>query len=982
MLCAIGVQKLSAHEIIKVHILPAFEAKSRATLEGLMVDYLCFVMTHLRSGCHVCHNERKYIISELRSKALILSNYGLKQLAEASIHFGEEFGNQVNMKKLTKNLDITWHVVDGTYLKHPASKYYACGLKEWREFFQEIGIVDFVQVVQVEKSIAEFYSVSRCEKFDTTLLPPELAVRDWESPELVDLLSLLHKSNGRKGCKYLLEVLDRLWDDCYHDKTTVTFNSGGDGVIRSSQSSFLRPICESQWIVSCMDDELHLAKDLYHDCDDVRSILGMNAPYAVPKVTSVKLLNDIGFKTKVCLDDALEILEAWVHCGDSFKSSISQVTRFYKFLWNEMADSKQKITEKLHAFPSVFVPHKIGSRQNDIISGIFLSLDDVYWNDSAGVLEEIKEISSQISSVVESLHRKTLCNIYPGLHDFFVNGCGVPETPSFQEYLKILGQFAHYVSPSCAAKAVSKIFLKWSDDLKSGKSTEDVVHFKERLSELEYAVLPTESDKWVSLHSSFGLVCWCDDEKLKKRFKKKDNIQFIYFGENADEEQEVLQTKVSVLMHSLGIPSISEVVKREAIYEGLQDNSVTVSLVNWSLPYAQRYLFTLHHEKYNQTKKTVYSQVKRLQVFVVEKLCYKNVIPQYDISSKKEFECSSLLQDKSLYTTPCLDSHSLFMELSRLFFNGVPDLHLANFLHLIKTMAESGMGEEQMESFILNSQKVQKIPDDEEIWSLKSALKAKKKAGISLSWVPSTSKPRHGSNEPHIDDSKQELASGHVSSSEENVTEALEEQVSTGTNLAAGYDNSAGTSSLAIQPNPLHSLQMKTGSASGNQPSFNFNPNLLHDWNNSVSANFSERDQLHTGTPWAAQAQQTGRKGEEIAYRYFLATHSKEANVRWVNEHSETGLPYDLLLEYPGGKLEYVEVKATVSTRKDYFNLTVREWQFANEKCEGYIIAHVLLGNSNAILTQHRNPVKLCQEGLLRLLILMPNQRNEVNVAF
>ncbi|XP_019098531.1 PREDICTED: uncharacterized protein LOC109131808, partial [Camelina sativa] len=182
---------------------------------GVMVDYLCFVMTHLRSGCHICHNERNYIISELRSKALILSNYGLKQLGEGSIHFGEEFGNQVNMKKLTKNLDILWPVVDGTYLKHPASKFYACGLKEWRDFFQEIGIADFVQVVQVEKSIAEFYSVSRCEKYDINLLSPELVVKDWESPELVDLLSLLNKSNGRKGCKYLLEVLDRLWDDCY-----------------------------------------------------------------------------------------------------------------------------------------------------------------------------------------------------------------------------------------------------------------------------------------------------------------------------------------------------------------------------------------------------------------------------------------------------------------------------------------------------------------------------------------------------------------------------------------------------------------------------------------------------------------------------------------------------------------------------------------------------------------------------------------------
>jgi len=86
------------------------------------------------------------------------------------------------------------------------------------------------------------------------------------------------------------------------------------------------------------------------------------------------------------------------------------------------------------------------------------------------------------------------------------------------------------------------------------------------------------------------------------------------------------------------------VVKREAKYEGLQDNTVTVSLVNWALPYAQRYIFTLHHEKYTQTKKTVHSQVKRLQVFVVDKLSYRNVIPQYGISSKKEFKCSSLLQ--------------------------------------------------------------------------------------------------------------------------------------------------------------------------------------------------------------------------------------------------------------------------------------------------------------------------------------------------
>ncbi|XP_022008433.1 glycine-rich RNA-binding protein 10-like [Helianthus annuus] len=33
-------------------------------------------------------------------------------------------------------------------------------------------------------------------------------------------------------------------------------------------------------------------------------------------------------------------------------------------------------------------------------------------------------------------------------------------------------------------------------------------------------VVPIAQDKWVSLHSSFGLICWCDDEKLADEFEE------------------------------------------------------------------------------------------------------------------------------------------------------------------------------------------------------------------------------------------------------------------------------------------------------------------------------------------------------------------------------------------------------------------------------------------------------------------------------
>ena len=72
-------------------------------------------------------------------------------------------------------------------------------------------------------------------------------------------------------------------------------------------------------------------------------------------------------------------------------------------------------------------------------------------------------------------------------------------------------------------------------------------------------MLPTVQDKWVSLHPSFGLVCWCDDENLKQEFKHLDNLDFLFFGELNGDDIEMLQPKMSPLMKILGIPALSEV---------------------------------------------------------------------------------------------------------------------------------------------------------------------------------------------------------------------------------------------------------------------------------------------------------------------------------------------------------------------------------------------------------------------------------------
>ena len=107
---------------------------------------------------------------------------------------------------------------------------------------------------------------------------------------------------------------------------------------------------------------------------------------------------------------------------------------------------------------------------------------------------------------------------------------------------------------------VFQVSLKWSDSLKSGLlSPEGIIYLKEHLMKFNCAVLPTEYDKWISLHPSFGLVCWSDNLKLRKQFQHSDKIEFLYFGKLSEDEKKILRTKVSVLMQTIGIPALSDV---------------------------------------------------------------------------------------------------------------------------------------------------------------------------------------------------------------------------------------------------------------------------------------------------------------------------------------------------------------------------------------------------------------------------------------
>lgn len=313
-------------------------------------------------------------------------------------------------------------------------------------------------------------------------------------------------------------------------------------------------------------------------------------------------------------------------------------------------------------------------------------------------------------------------------------------------------------------------------------------------------------------------------------------------------------------------------------------------------------------------------------------------------------------------------------------------------------MAESGASEEQTEFFILNSQKMPKLPVEESRWSLQSvsslieindiptasdsmkvggscSSRKKRKPGLKSSdWPPVDWKTAPGFDSVCVSLSKTPGSSSLQLQEGDHTQNSLESKDITLNDISSDQidikvDSTGQGAVLAVAevqelPSNLPSNLMESNLNAVADIDFD-----RPDFGPSING---EKDEVH-----AQQALLTGRLGEFVAFKYFMgAEEAGDRSVKWVNEANETGLPYDILLEGDDeDDTEYIEVKATRYGRKNWFLISIREWQFAIEKGEAFSIAHVVLTDDNmARVTVYKNPARLCQLGNLRLAVVVPKQ--------
>lgn len=302
---------------------------------------------------------------------------------------------------------------------------------------------------------------------------------------------------------------------------------------------------------------------------------------------------------------------------------------------------------------------------------------------------------------------------------------------------------------------------------------------------------------------------------------------------------------------------------------------------------------------------------------------------------------------------------------------------------MITTLAKTGATEEQTELFIINSQKVPKLPAGESTWSLQPSIESDGSLIIEeLNALPIKRKRVNNSSWPPVDwktapgfppacslktsgSSKQQIIEENNAEKDSEQNDLFSDDINSGFNNEV--DSTAITQGAVLVDADISEAHCNISSMASSSM------NIVHESVDLVSPdsrNHGPSDCTESGQ--AQQALLTGRLGEHVAFKYFVGQVS-DRSVKWVNESTETGLPYDIVLEGDENTREYIEVKATKYSRKNWFLISMREWQFAIQKGESFSIAHVVLADDNmARVTVYKNPARLCQLGNLKLAFVVP----------
>jgi hypothetical protein len=268
MLRKLGVEPLSAHQVVEGHVLPVLLGAGGEGLQpDALVQYARFVKKHAEGGCAKCNSGENphggqlagtWLGEKLRRGGVpvLLQSGGVVGTNSAAVHFSRRMGSPVDLRELCPGL--AWNIVSEKYLETARAENclktaqtgnvpeIEAAQKEggdtgaesegfrgaavnsleevasWRAFGGALGVTDLFKVEAIEVEVTDVErSVWKGCDWGATRGP--LLVRDWRCQEFEAVVQALTADTDLRRLGQLAKALDQCWEADYKGCTEATW---------------------------------------------------------------------------------------------------------------------------------------------------------------------------------------------------------------------------------------------------------------------------------------------------------------------------------------------------------------------------------------------------------------------------------------------------------------------------------------------------------------------------------------------------------------------------------------------------------------------------------------------------------------------------------------------------------------------------------------------------------------------------------------
>lgn len=945
----LGVKKASPYEIIENHILPIYESGDESSNwqsreRTVTLGYIRYIKDNLeeyeREGDKLLNADKKHWegredpLERLRNALWIRSNKpgGNRYRKPAYLYLSKKvYKNEYDLETLFENSqDVSFvhrEYVDDIIEKYrrekrknkkskEVRKKREAEIKKWKDFFIKL-VVNAIPKVNIKEELRQHITYANIYERKVTI---------YSSP---DICSIVEEKDAEKN-KQLAKILDQNWDH-YNKYTTwhnYYYNRGWK--YEEKLSDWFFELKTSSWLPTAKGT-LFKPSEVYVDKSAIKELLGDSVPYLAIDIKNEKLINALGINSEVTVEGILNYVKQL-----RVKNTSSFVT-IYEFLNKNFEDNEEIIQDTFSKNRLIFIP-----------DDYYFTSREVLWKDVSNIFGE---------------YRGYLEKHYPKLKTFFVEKLGVSERPTPRDYADVLIRISKKGKIDTNSE---KIIRKIYDELNTHLDPENN---EQQISEQDWwedfiskPIFWTDKKEF---WANKGNIYVNDNEELCELFKNKPQVAFLSLPKN-------YYPKIQHFINASNISYLSKAMK--ANLGNVESTEIEPNLtkqIQKFTPYIRRYLFKLDNKTYERLDKNgTLSQLSELTCYSAGTLHVEYILNQQTASAQR----AAFLDKGKLYVhqNNIEDTDFLAVELAKLLgsVRGLDDFLISLFEkktedkieHLLKAKGIPELPVGEQESALTTGQPTPLIEGAVELEEEKGkATKVERFPPVAID-VPmeketATLKAEIASEKFDIQRTKDFSDAEAIRKTDWQPEYAPEEAVFRLIEIELPEpkeEKSSDVEGITYRPHEPLFVEEKVQDT--------LSPSAKKDigkWGEGyVYKGLKEKycDQYPEGNLIETEEGFTISSNEKTM-----------VEVQWRNKRVDMEEGYDIKVIMSDDEI-FIEVKSTKTDSKDWFEMSRKQWEFAQEKGDNYHVYRVY----NAGIKQQVqcgiiiNPAKLWREGRLK----------------